>query len=99
MTWLRDRWHILELNEILWNFVIRFWVSIKQEGSFVILFITSSTILEKLIANSRQPTASLSPSSRALAKRCSFTIVVNAFEISLTSVCGTESSVMVSFST
>ena len=57
MTWLRDRWHILELNEILWNFVIRFWVSIKQEGSFVILFVTSSTILGKLIANSRQPTA------------------------------------------
>ena len=32
MTWLRDRWHILELNEILWNFVIRFRVSTKQEG-------------------------------------------------------------------
>ena len=34
MTWLGDRRHILELiiNEIFWNFVIRFWVSIKQEG-------------------------------------------------------------------
>ena len=32
MTWLRDKWYILELNEILWNFVIRFRVSIKQEG-------------------------------------------------------------------
>ena len=64
-----------KLDEIYGNLSVRFSMRVTIERK---LFINTSTIVAtrgKLMAKSRQPTASLSPTVRAFANRCSLTFV------------------------